>query len=119
MLELLSAHDSILLDSCIWIYYLEDHPRYADLIETLLRDSQRRQTRLLTSELTLLELTTGPLRFGKPNNAAEYQLYLDSYPGLRLLPNSRRILDRAAHLRADTGLKTPDAIILAADYPFN
>jgi predicted nucleic acid-binding protein len=113
MIEHLAAHDRILLDSCIWIYYLEDHPRYAAPIEILLRDSQRRNTHLLSSELSLLEIATGPLRFGKRKIAAEYQLYLDSYPGLQLLPISRPILEHASHLRARFGFKTPDAIILA------
>jgi len=68
---------------------------------------------LLSSELSLLEIKTGPLRRGKESVAAEYQLYLNNFPGFFLIPIEYGILDRAARLRARYRLKTPDAIILA------
>ena len=112
-IDAIAGHASILIDSCIWVYYLEDHPVYADAIESLLTRCRDHETRLISSELSLLEVKTGPLRHGHARVAAEYQLHLDRYPGLTLAPITRAILNRAARLRARTLLKTPDAIILA------
>nr|VFK40011.1 MAG: Predicted nucleic acid-binding protein, contains PIN domain [Candidatus Kentron sp. SD]VFK45163.1 MAG: Predicted nucleic acid-binding protein, contains PIN domain [Candidatus Kentron sp. SD]VFK79358.1 MAG: Predicted nucleic acid-binding protein, contains PIN domain [Candidatus Kentron sp. SD] len=106
-------HGIILLDSCIWIYFFEDHPRYAGPIATLLTQWIERGAILLSSELSLLEIKTLPLRLGKKAVVAEYQLYLNNFPGLLLVPVERAILNRAANLRARYRLKTPDAIILA------
>ncbi|MBT8421326.1 MAG: PIN domain-containing protein [Gammaproteobacteria bacterium] len=107
------GHEVILIDSCIWIYYFEDHPRYADLIDAMLTQWVGRGTALLTSELSLLEIKTGPLRREKPSVAAEYQLYLNNFPGLSLIPIDQSILNHAARLRARCRIKTPDAIIIA------
>jgi len=113
MFDELADHRIVLLDSCIWIYFLEDHPLHADRIERMLRSAGKAKTELLVSELSLMEIVTGPLRQGNRRISGEYQLYLDRFPGLRLIPISRAILLRAAHLRVRYGMKTPDAIIIA------
>ena len=113
MIDALKGHSKILLDSCIWIYYLENHPCYADTIEQLLKQCASKEVLLFSSELSLLEIKAGPLRFGREEVAGEYQLYLDEFPYLTMHPINRLILNRAIRLRVQYGLKTPDAIILA------
>jgi len=114
MIDALQRHHVILLDSCIWIYYIEDHPRYADLIESMLAQCVDRKTRLLTSDLSLLEIKVAPLKQQSVAGAGEYELLLDRFPNLSLLPIDRAVLNRAARLRARYRLRTPDAIILAS-----
>lgn len=75
-------HSVILLDSRVWIYYFENHPRYADMIEAMLTQCLERQTTLLSSELTLLEIKVGPLQVQRREIAAKYELRLDHYPNL-------------------------------------
>nr|VFK27515.1 MAG: Predicted nucleic acid-binding protein, contains PIN domain [Candidatus Kentron sp. MB]VFK32079.1 MAG: Predicted nucleic acid-binding protein, contains PIN domain [Candidatus Kentron sp. MB]VFK75654.1 MAG: Predicted nucleic acid-binding protein, contains PIN domain [Candidatus Kentron sp. MB] len=106
-------HDIILLDSCIWIYLFEDHPQYAPLIDTMLRQWARESASLISSELSLVEIKTVPLRHGDESIAVEYQLYLNNFPGFFLMPIERAILNHAARLRARYRFKTPDAIIIA------
>lgn len=65
---------------------------------------------IATSELTLLEVLVKPLREGKTDLASLYRTVLLGTVGLTCLPVSRPILESAAHLRAATNLKTPDAI---------
>nr|VFJ47986.1 MAG: Predicted nucleic acid-binding protein, contains PIN domain [Candidatus Kentron sp. FW]VFJ51716.1 MAG: Predicted nucleic acid-binding protein, contains PIN domain [Candidatus Kentron sp. FW] len=108
-----NEHQVVLLDSCVWIYHFEDHPQYADLIDTMLTQWIAQGTILLSSELSLLEIKAGPLRLGEESVVGEYQLYLNNFPGLYLVPIERAIIDRAARLRAHYRLKTPDALILA------
>jgi len=72
--NLLAGHRAILIDSCVWIYYLKDHPKYANAIEALLTECQDWGVRLPGSELTLLEIAGGPLRRGQDRIAAEYRI---------------------------------------------
>lgn len=117
--EFLKDHSRILLDSCIWIYYLEDHPHFADIIEDVLEHCVNSGLQLFCSELSLFEIKIGPLRCGKERIAAEYQVYLDQFPGLSLRPIDRAVLNRAARIRVRFGIKTPDAIILATGIESN
>nr|VFK51141.1 MAG: Predicted nucleic acid-binding protein, contains PIN domain [Candidatus Kentron sp. TUN]VFK51340.1 MAG: Predicted nucleic acid-binding protein, contains PIN domain [Candidatus Kentron sp. TUN]VFK54462.1 MAG: Predicted nucleic acid-binding protein, contains PIN domain [Candidatus Kentron sp. TUN] len=111
--EIISIHELILLDSCILIYHIEQHPRYSHLARSALRAVSDGICRGIVSELTLMEIKTGPLRQGEIEAAGKYELLLDRFPNLSLIPIERSILDRTAHLRAYCRLKTPDAIILA------
>jgi len=67
----------------------------------------------VTSELALAEVLVKPIK--DQNLAAQqaYRTFLASTPVLRVAPISRDILEEAAHLRAITRLKLPDAIHLA------
>ena len=43
----------------------------------------------------------------------DYEMYLLNFPHLTIVPIDVEVAREAAHLRARTGLPTPDAIILA------
>jgi len=66
--------------------------------------------RIVSSELLLLETLVKPLRTADAVLEASFRALLLSSHELRLIPITISILDSAAHLRAATGLKTPDAI---------
>lgn len=57
-----------------------------------------------------LEVLVKPLREGKSHLVSLYRAVLLGMAGLTLFPVTRSILESAAHLRAATNLKTPDAI---------
>lgn len=113
MIDALRGHTSILLDTCVWIYHLEGNPRYLPTTRQLLRHIADGDCRAACSELTLLEIKVGPLMKESVEAAGKYELFLDAFPNLCLIPIDRSVLSRAARLRARFGLKTPDAIILA------
>lgn len=110
---LLKKHRLIALDTCIWIYHFEQHPQFADSANRVLTAVAKGHCRAVISELTLMELVTGPLSLDRQDIADEYELLLSHYPNLTLVPISRDILLRAAQIRALYGFKTPDTIILA------
>jgi predicted nucleic acid-binding protein len=109
----LGQHRVIALDTCLWIYHFEQHPQFADHAREILTAVAKKRCRAVASELTLMELITGPLRLNRQDVADEYELLLSNYPNLTLVPISRSILLLAAEIRAFYGFKTPDAIILA------
>jgi predicted nucleic acid-binding protein len=68
------------------------------------------RARIVTSELTLLEVLVKPMREGKTALVAFYRQLVLGTVGFTALPLTRPILEKAAELRAFHALKTPDAI---------
>ena len=70
--------------------------------------------RAVTSELSLTECLVHPLTINDIGLTSTYEKLLSSEAGVELVPVSREILIRAAHVRARHKLKTPDAIHVAS-----
>lgn len=68
----------------------------------------------VTSTITLLETLVVPIRAGNLALAERYETLLSNSRGLRLIDLDRPLVRRAAQLRALLGLKTPDALQVAA-----
>jgi predicted nucleic acid-binding protein len=102
------------LDTAVFIYYIEEHPRFLPLVEPVFEGIGRGRWEAVTSGVTLLETLVVPYRTGDQELADHYELVLTHSRGLRLLELDRSLLRAAARLRATTGVKTPDALQLAA-----
>jgi predicted nucleic acid-binding protein len=105
---------SVGVDTAIFIYFIEEHPRYVPLIEPLFSEADKGRRELVTSALTLLEVLVVPYRAGDHLLAERYAALLTHSRGVRVEEISREHLRAAAHLRAATGAKTPDALQLVA-----
>jgi predicted nucleic acid-binding protein len=68
------------------------------------------QQDVVTSELSLLEVLVKPLRLADRMLESLFTGTLYGTPDFSCVPITRSILRAAAQLRADAGLKTPDAI---------
>ena len=108
------GHGPVGVDTAIFIYFIEEHPRFLRLIEPLFREVDAGRIELLTSALTLLEVLVVPYRSGDPLLADRYESILTRSRGVRMVDISRDQLRAASHLRAATGLKTPDSLQLVA-----
>ena len=95
------------------IYFIERHPSHAAKVKPFFVAAERREFRIVTSFVTLLEVLIHPLRNGRDNLAHEYRDILLRSPGLTALPVDEEIAEEAARLRAAHSVKTPDAIQLA------
>lgn len=104
----------IALDSAVFIYFIEDDERRAPLIDPLLQRIDQGQLDAVTSAVTLLECLVVPYRDGNLALAERYEALLTRSRGLALIDFDRPLLRAAAQLRAALGLKTPDALQLAA-----
>jgi predicted nucleic acid-binding protein len=102
------------VDTCLFIYYIEEDPRFLPLIEPLFREADAGTRELVTSALTLLEVLVVPYRAGDASLAGQYEQFLTRSRGIRVVDLSRDQLRDAAQLRAATGIKTPDALQFAA-----
>lgn len=106
-------HERVLIDTSVWIYHLEQHPELGPPAGRVIEGLEQGRFRGIASELTLLELTVRPLQLGRQDVADDYEVLLDYFPNLELVPISREILLDAAALRARQRLRTPDAIQIA------
>lgn len=106
-------HKRILIDTSVWIYHFEKHPQLGPPAARVIEGLEEGRFRGIASELTLLELTVRPLQLGRQDVADDYEVLLDYFPNLELVPISREMLLDAAALRARQKLRTPDAIQIA------
>jgi predicted nucleic acid-binding protein len=105
---------AIALDTSVFISLIEEHPGFLPAILPLFEDADRGRRQLVTSSLTLLEVLVVPSRLGHRELAERYELLLTRSRGVRLVDLTRDHLRAAAQLRAATGVKTPDALQIAA-----
>ncbi len=101
------------LDTNVFIYFLEDHPRYGTWCASLLDLIERGRNPAVTSTVTLLELLVQPYRDQKDELVQKIFALTSTYPKLEWVPVTMNLADRAAELRARYRLSTPDTIQLA------
>ena len=102
------------IDTSLFIYFIEEDPRFLPLVEPLFAEADAGARELVTSALTLLEVLVVPYRAGDRSLAERYEQLLTRSRGIRVIDLSRDQLRDAAQLRAATGVKTPDALQLIA-----
>lgn len=97
------------LDSCILIYFLEGREAEQSLVRASV--NERGIEALVGSNLVLLECLVVPLRNADSSLEMQYRATLATFQTANL---TAAVFERAARLRAEHRLKTPDAIHLAA-----
>ena len=103
----------VALDTAPLIYFIEDHPKYADAVGPFFNSLASGDFQAITSVITLLEVLVHPLRNNNPTLAAQYREILLHTDGLSIDSLDQDIAEEAARLRAIHGIRTPDAIQLA------
>lgn len=109
----LSAHQNILLDTNAVIYFLDGTPDLFDLMQGLFEMVEHNQLNITLSVISEAELLVKPWR--EKNSAAieAINFFLEEFPNLKINALNREIGRQAAKIRAESGLRLPDAIILA------
>ena len=109
----LAGHRLIALDTSVWIYHFEGSAAHGRAADSVLEAVSEGHVAAVASELVLLELLVAPLKKGAQDVADEIELTLLHFPHLQLAPVTRAVLVRAAEIRAQYGLRTPDAVMVA------
>ena len=104
----------VAVDTAIFIYFIEENPRFLPEILPLFKQADQGKRELITSALTLLEVLVVPYRAGNRHLAERYEALLTRSRGIRLVELSHDQLRAAAQLRAATSIKMPDALQLVA-----
>ncbi len=114
LVDFLKSHSLVFIDAGSFIYLVEHHPRYSHFCETLFDRLEAGKTRAATSTLTLLEALVQPYRDNNEELVMKFYALLTSYPHLAWVSMTLNVADRAAKLRAEHRLKTPDSIQAAS-----
>jgi len=111
--DILKNHPMIGLDTPLFIYHLEDHPRYIPLTEIIFTALEKGMNKGITSYLTLLEILTKPKTEGALQAARDYEYYLTTFPNLTFFDMDLDVARKASDVRAGARIKAPDAIQIA------
>lgn len=109
----LAGHGVVGLDTCVFIYHFEAHPRYLPHTQRLLEGIQAGGWRAVTSVVTVMEVTVRPWQLERPAVARRYEALLAHFPHLTLADVTRDVARRAARLRATYRLRPADALQVA------
>ena len=109
----LPSNGPIYLDASPFIYSVERIEPYQALLEPLWKQAQAGQFTVVSSELVVSEILVRPLREGNKLAETLFRALLASNE-VRLIAATRSLWEETARLRANSGLKTPDALHAAS-----
>ncbi len=100
----------VLLDTVALIYFLEENERYSKQAEEFFGRIESGELQGIMANLVFAELLVPLYRSGDPQAAAGLSNRLSNFRNLEVITLTTEISMEAARLRADHGLRTPDAI---------
>ena len=105
----LERHRRIALDTGVVIYAVEANPKYFDLAGLIFNWVQMEGS-AVTSTVTMTEALVRPYRLGDIEAVDKFYAFLLTYPHLEWVQPTLNIAARAAQIRAEYNLRTPDAL---------
>jgi predicted nucleic acid-binding protein len=102
--------DRIYLDTNVWIYAVESYPAFIQELTDFFQRVDQNHYVALTSELSLAETLVKPIKDNDRARQTAYKKAIVSRNNVSVVPIRRELLIDAAQVRAETGLKLPDAI---------
>ncbi len=103
----------VAVDTMIFIYAFEERPVYRGILKSFFRALENGEMNAVTSTLTITECLVQPYRKKDFALSAQYLVLFRNFPNLSIIPLTDDIAERAAFLRAQCKLRTPDAVQLA------
>jgi predicted nucleic acid-binding protein len=95
------------------IHFAEDVEPYVGILAPVFEAAQAGEITIVTSAISLLVALVAPLREGDTQKADVFRAIIRDSSGVDCRPVTDDVLERAASLRAASGLRTPDAIVAA------
>ena len=105
----LPTHGPVYLDANGFIYSVERVEPYRTLLEPMWQQARAGDFNVASSDITVLETLVKPLREGDQVIEMLLRSMFDAHE-VSLIPATRELWEDAARIRADTGLKAPDAL---------
>jgi predicted nucleic acid-binding protein len=102
----------IFWDTNLFVYWMEDHPKFSDIVGRIRRRMLERGDQLCTSALTIGELLAGPYSRKQEKLAQRYKAAL-APPHVEILPFAGETAERYARIRCDRTISAADAVQLA------
>ena len=105
---------SVFVDTPAFIYYLQNHAQFAEIVAPVFEAIDRGDLRGVSSSIVLCELLAKPLADGDDDLVHACRACFLNAEHFEALPISVAAAEAGARLRAEHNLRTPDALNLAA-----
>lgn len=103
----------ICIDTAPFIYFIEKHPKYHNLVRSVFIEIDAGEIEAITSTITLLEVLVHPLKTKNEKLVKRYRDILLHSEGLTTFEILHEISEKSSRLRAEYSIRTPDAIQIA------
>ncbi len=103
----------VCIDTAPFIYFIEKHPKYLNIIRPVFAEIDAGGIEAITSTITLLEVLVQPIKRNNKNLAERYREILLYSDGLTTFEILHEVSEMSSKLRAKYSIKTPDAIQIA------
>lgn len=110
---LLTGVTKLGIDTAPVIYFVEAHPHYDALVTEVFQSIADNKLIAITSVITLTEVLIQPLRENQPGLQQQYRELLTRSANFDMIFIDDIIAERAADIRAQYNLRTPDALQIA------
>jgi len=109
----LDRHIKIGLDTSVFIFQLEENPKYLELVNEIFVWLEGPKAHSVTSTITMVEILVKPYQLSDLDRVNKFYALMSTYPHLDWIAPTLEIADLAARLRAEYNLRTPDALQVA------
>ncbi len=109
----ISSFKNIMLDTNAIIYFLDGTPNFIDLMLPFFELVEQDRFKITLSVITESELLVKPYREKNSTVIEAIHFFLEEFPNMAISMVNREISRQAAQIRAESGLRLPDAIVLA------
>jgi hypothetical protein len=82
----------VTLDTAVFMYFMEEHPRFLPVVESVFAAVEGARLQAVTSAVTLLETLVLPYRSGDADLAERYEALLTRSRGIRFVDLDRALL---------------------------
>ena len=106
----LKGRRGVVLDTMVWIYLFERHPKYSAICARLVQEAEAGAFSGLITPVTAAEILVKPLQKQRPDIAERYRMALGTLVNIDLCRLDAEIGFMAGALRAKYDLPLPDVM---------
>lgn len=110
----LRKQKKIMIDTNIVIYFLEGDEVFEGISREVFSIIERGEAKGFISVISVAEILVKPMKLCNSQLVEKINRFLNIFPNLYIHGIDRSIAIEAANIRAVTGLKMPDALIIAS-----
>lgn len=111
--DLLGKYQTVGIDTAAFIYHFEENKKYLPFTNILFEMVETGKLRGITSTITMMEILVKPKKDGNEKAVEEYKFILQTFPNLELRQIDVEAAEKAAEVRAQYGVRPPDALQVA------